>query len=137
LRVRQQRTTRLGQLQAVTAALSKNQWSAKDAFECGKRFGHGRLCQAERLGRPIGQRRRWGAALKDRLMPFSGGPGRVLCSMTHPPPDHFDPPPITQVLGSTGRIICGARGAANVASQGFRVRGLALFSSRPLRVNAP
>jgi hypothetical protein len=32
----------------VTAALSKNQWSAKDAFECGKRFGDGRLCQ--RLG---------------------------------------------------------------------------------------
>jgi hypothetical protein len=69
-------------------------------------------------------------------MPFSGGPGRVLCSMTHPHPDHFDRP-ITQVLGSSGRIICGARVAANVASLGFRARGLALFSSRPLRVNAP
>ena len=69
----------------------------------------------------------WGSALKDPLTPFSSGPGTRSVLVTHLHPDHFDPLAITQILGSSGTIICDARVAANVASQGFRVRGLALF----------
>ena len=69
----------------------------------------------------------WGAALKDPLTPFSGGPGTRSVLVTHLHPDHFDVLAITQILGGSGTIICDSRVAANVASQGFRVRGLALF----------
>lgn len=69
----------------------------------------------------------WGAALKDPLLPFSGGPDTRSVLVTHLHPDHFDPPAITQILGGSGTVICDARVAASVASRGIRVRGLALF----------
>jgi L-ascorbate metabolism protein UlaG (beta-lactamase superfamily) len=69
----------------------------------------------------------WGAALKDPLTPFSGGPAMRSVLVTHLHPDHFDPLAVRQILDGSGTVICDARVAANVASQGFRVRGLALF----------
>jgi L-ascorbate metabolism protein UlaG (beta-lactamase superfamily) len=69
----------------------------------------------------------WGVALKDPLIPFTAGPDTRSVLVTHLHPDHFDPPAITQIVGTTGTVICDARVAPSVASRGFRIRGLGLF----------
>lgn len=69
----------------------------------------------------------WGATLADPLIPLAGGPPTRFVLLTHLHPDHFDTAAVKQVVDAGGTLFCDARVAADVASRGFRTRGINAF----------